>query len=171
MPDIDITKLRKLLGKATPGPWIAMDADNHFSRADVEITTQVRFDESCSPIAEIDTDFGVSDMSGEQEANAALIAAAVNALPGLLDECERLRGPIRTSEAIDWRLTAAEIEAQYRAMAQECERLRADAARYRWLRDRADTPAICAADDDGWYPLIGAAIEAAVDKAMQEQPR
>jgi len=35
----------------------------------------------------------------------------------LYAENEALRGPIRTSDAIDWRLTAAEIEAQYRAMA------------------------------------------------------
>lgn len=39
-------------------------------------------------------------------------------------ELDRKRGPIRTSEVIDWKLTTEQIQAQYRDMAQEVERLR-----------------------------------------------
>lgn len=42
-------------------------------------------------------------------------------IDGLAKEVERLRSPIRTSEAIDWSLTADEISKQYRAMAIELE--------------------------------------------------
>jgi len=46
---------------------------------------------------------------------AELALAEANAL------IETLRGPVRTSEAIDWALTADEISKQYRAMAIELE--------------------------------------------------
>lgn len=39
-------------------------------------------------------------------------------------ELAALRGPTRTGETIDWRLSAADIEAQFRAMAIETEKLR-----------------------------------------------
>ena len=40
-------------------------------------------------------------------------------------EVERLRGPVRTSDALDWSLTADEISKQYRAMAIDHDRLKA----------------------------------------------
>jgi hypothetical protein len=43
-------------------------------------------------------------------------------------ELERLRGPIRTSEAVDWSLSSAEIDQQFRALVIENARLTAAVA-------------------------------------------
>lgn len=90
-------KLMELLAKATPGPWEIVPGD--------EWTTDVG-----TPEGEYEDGrkrhwnvLSVNRRRDEWETNRALIVAAVNALPELLDELDRLRK---------------------------------DAERYRWLRDR-----------------------------------
>lgn len=75
------------------------------------------------------------------EARESILVAEIERLRS---DNARLRGPVLTSEAIDWRLNAEEISTQFRAMAQDCVRLRAeveamraDADRYQFLK--ADT--------------------------------
>lgn len=74
MTDAEITNLRDLMRAATPGPWVLEDKErsNLVSNGEVWVEAVVA--------------------RNYQEINdAALIVAVVNALPGLLDEVERLR--------------------------------------------------------------------------------
>jgi hypothetical protein len=71
----DIKELRRLLAEASPGPW------------DTNTSGEEEFDDLFDHIR-ID---GLAWQLGTEE-DARLIAAAVNALPELLDEVERLRG-------------------------------------------------------------------------------
>lgn len=54
----------------------------------------------------------------------------------------------------------------------EREALRADAERYRWLRNSdADWPSVygsAGSDDTGWFPIDGAKLDAAIDKAREK---
>jgi hypothetical protein len=59
--------------KFTPAPWIYQDGDNF--EKDTVITTESRIDSCIVPICEMDVYFD-GDLGAEQEANAALIAAA-----------------------------------------------------------------------------------------------
>ncbi len=59
--------------KFTPAPWIYMDGDSF--EKDTVITTEGRIDNGTIPICEMSTHF-TGSIGGEQEANAALIAAA-----------------------------------------------------------------------------------------------
>lgn len=59
--------------KFTPAPWIYMDGDSF--EKDTVITTEDRIDNGTIPICEMDTCF-TGSIGDEQEANAALIAAA-----------------------------------------------------------------------------------------------
>ena len=76
----DLTKLKELLGKATPGPWAYMD------------------DGFCGYIESAPsgnwTSFGGEPSEGRLEGddpNVQFVVAAVNALPELIAEVERLR--------------------------------------------------------------------------------
>lgn len=74
MTDAEIKNLRYLMRAATPGPWVLEDKErsNLVSNGEVWVEAVVA--------------------RNYQEINdAALIVAAVNALPGLLDEIERLK--------------------------------------------------------------------------------
>lgn len=138
MADIteDLRKLRELLGKATPGPW-----KNH-GRQPKAIGVPHSAVAAKTLLARVYSEaFGDTE---QETANAELIAAAVNALPGLLDECEMLRK---------------------------------DAARYRWLAGNgwADA-AFYATGPKEWGVggvalLSGPQLDAAIDAAMQEQQR
>lgn len=69
----DIKNLRALLAAATPGPW---DVETQTENLSMLWGGAIRYDEHvCSELSEQD---------------ASLIAAAVNALPALLDEVEAL---------------------------------------------------------------------------------
>lgn len=97
----DIEKLKELLAKATLGPWEAFEYDC----GDV---SWYDHNGPCPGIFAPDQDCGIvhwdgfkqqywSSANGNQkqiEANAALIVAAVNTLPELLDEVERLQRSI-----------------------------------------------------------------------------
>ncbi len=81
------TTLRELLANATPGPW-TLDND------------------PCAACREDGRDaFSIRQVEGHEHAmfsdapDAALIVAAVNALPALLDEIDALRAALAESEA------------------------------------------------------------------------
>lgn len=85
---IDVGELRRLIEAATPGPW-ALDSDEEY---DIMI-------DGDDPFACVLEGFLVGAHRPTREANAALIVAAVNALPSLLDENERLREALERAEA------------------------------------------------------------------------
>jgi hypothetical protein len=78
----------------------------------------------------------------------------------MTDLVERLRDP---SSVRSWE----DADRQRLEAAAEIERLRADAARYRWLRDKGDST---------WKPMANrvpegaAGIDAAIDAAMKGTP-
>lgn len=75
---VTIAKLRDLLAKATPRPWVNMDDDTFFGQ--LRATDADRF-ELVAEMPELD----------DRTADFDLIEAAVNNLPALLDEVERLK--------------------------------------------------------------------------------
>lgn len=80
-----IEKLRELLAKATPGPWELQDGCSWRrigSRCDGDVL---------HPSVERDGYPDLSARDGRLYPNLNLIVAAVNALPTLLDELERLQ--------------------------------------------------------------------------------
>ena len=74
----DRTELRRLLEKATPGPWALYDGWLHEGRAHVARIGNAAGNGIGAPI---------TDMAGEI-ADFELIVAAVNALPSLLDQLD-----------------------------------------------------------------------------------
>jgi len=84
----DTEKLRELIAKATPGPWQAMNAyqwDSIIGDIDGPDDGEMHYE-------------SVTDITSHHDrsrANAALIAAAISALPALLDELARLRRLLR----------------------------------------------------------------------------
>jgi hypothetical protein len=88
-PTPDTKRLRELLAKATPGPWRAERIG--------EEESLVHAPESAEQLAKRrDVGHACVFCDSHHAANAELIAAAVNALPALLDEIDRLR---RVAEA------------------------------------------------------------------------
>ena len=201
MTDAEIKNLRDLMCAATWGPLTVM-ARNAGEQC-VAVVNQL----------ELVPPNGVELAHGK--ADADFLAAAVNALPGLLDEIERLqrdgfdsRHPAaqnllgrnaRLSIALDivrdiladdceptpitaehWAPIHDQVQSVIRTrneLREEVERLRADAARYRWLRDVADymmppTPGVIRLDiDDRIEHLSGDALDAAIDAAIGEEKR
>lgn len=190
MTDAEIKNLRDLMRAATPGPLTVM-ARNAGEQC-VAVVNQL----------ELVPPNGVE--LAHEKADADFLAAAVNALPGLLDEVERLRCDgfdsrhpaaqnllgrnARLSIALDivrdiladdyeptpitaehWAPIHDQVQSVVRErdeLREEAERLRADAARYRWLRDPAN------ANADEWN-LFGPysspkEVDAAIDAAMKE---
>lgn len=74
----DRTELRRLLDEATPGPWALYDGWLHEGRAHVARIGNAAGNGIGAP---------ATDMAGEI-ADFELIASAVNALPGLLDQLD-----------------------------------------------------------------------------------
>ena len=89
-------------------------------------------------------------------------------LVAAIEEIERLRGPVRTSEAIDWSLSSDEIAAQYRAMAQQVDEFRADAERYRWAIENEDNAYELAAVVMSWGS-DKSAIDELIDEARAKE--
>lgn len=88
----------------------------------------------------------------------------------LASEVERLRGTVRTSEAIDWSLTADEISRQYRAMALEVERLREELAE---SNDKLEKAFAHAANiGESAVILLGQRdeLQRRIDEAMTQEP-
>lgn len=89
---IDTEKLRALLAAGTPGPWRAViegDQPVVYYRGLIGLCANKNSDGYVSVVTEANAR-PVHDV----KANAALIAAAVNALPELLNETERLRADL-----------------------------------------------------------------------------
>lgn len=92
MTPTDIASFRELLAKATQGEWAyeSVGDDNTYAIG-VAMDAEDKF---VSGYIGPDHDVIVVDTVGQEiqgYANASLIVAAVNALPGLLDEVEKLR--------------------------------------------------------------------------------
>lgn len=116
-----VSQLRALLEKATPGPWQAM-RDSHrtivpSSHSHLLLGGSILPDEDARrfawPIARMCDPNGLPRWTAEQTTdNAALIAAAVNALPTLLDELESLRQERDAArrDAALWASIHAEVE-------------------------------------------------------------
>jgi hypothetical protein len=79
----DTARLRELLAKATPGPWYADTS----TPGEIVIYGGERFIGNVSARVQ-------QRMFDLDATNAALIAEAINALPGLLDEVDRLRNAV-----------------------------------------------------------------------------
>ena len=91
-----INELRKLLSEATPGPWkitTDMSANGRHRRAIVHTDRMVA---DCSSVNLHRT----HDRYPLDGRNAALIAAAVNALPELLAEREKLRAALQKAHNV-----------------------------------------------------------------------
>jgi hypothetical protein len=93
-------RLRALLAKATPGPWTVADETVIWTALHdpVETTYDIGY-----PVADVRRSKNILGGSrwpdGQPEANAALIAESINALPGLLAELDRLRDRADAAEA------------------------------------------------------------------------
>ena len=102
MPDVNIAELRRLLAEATPLPY-AYEGYGEFIMATDE--------KGLFPVAQVrgwghytgqgHGAWGMKDTDAmaKQDANGALLTAAVNALPDLLDEVERLTAMLDTADA------------------------------------------------------------------------
>ena len=85
----EIQRLRELLAKATERPWDVGDP----TRGDSPLMVYCN-DTTGQRIADLTNEYTFHSEE-EKAANAALIVAAVNALPGLLDRVERMEEALR----------------------------------------------------------------------------
>lgn len=81
-----IEHLRALLLAATPGPWVAHEQYGPVWVVSAELPTDGHSPKDYTAI---------TDMVYGGVANAALIVSAVNSLPGILEELERVRAALR----------------------------------------------------------------------------
>lgn len=109
MTALDIPHLRELLAKATPRPWRAMRDGNQYVNATYLPTAKLvgasRIEgprRPWNPHAYIAYGFKPTEFETVRfvDEDADLIAAAVNALPALLDEVERLRRVVESGKAL-----------------------------------------------------------------------
>lgn len=158
-------ELKALALAAPSGPWYAPDETAHKGTV-------------------FDCDLGsllcYEGIESEQEACVAYVAAAnPAAVLGLIADNERLE-PYKTaymewSDKTDWVQETAEVRElgkhradvirdRFDALKAECEGLRKDAERYRWLRDLAQSQELR-------YPLMGkpAWIDENIDAAMSKE--
>ena len=171
MTPAELDQLRALAQSATPGPW-RVEARGHASQEVARVNNLEVAPPDSVELAHCATD-------------AAYIAAvSPDVVLALLSEVERLRAQLAAAEAFhkvvvaernyEPQLAAAEAfhkvaERNYEPQlaAAEAFRLRADAERYRWLRDPAN------ANADEWN-LFGPysspkEVDAAIDAAMKEE--
>jgi hypothetical protein len=85
----DTQALRDMLAAATKGPWELTERHDYYEILGPRDRADWYGRKGVWAVAYADTD------REDQEANAALIVAAVNAMPGLLDEVEGLRAALR----------------------------------------------------------------------------
>jgi len=86
MPDIDFAQLRELASKATPRPWTFTPVEYDSYRPGIFA------DDEPTPVsAAFITPFTLEcdEYMGLHDEDAAYIVAAANALPAIMDECER----------------------------------------------------------------------------------
>lgn len=90
MTPVDIDKLKELLSRATPGPWVAIEAISMKYCSAVEYRSDVPgLSQTVCQVREDGPLVGASRLS-EQNANACLIAEMRNALPALIAKAERV---------------------------------------------------------------------------------
>lgn len=107
------------LGRVTWGMYVLLDPDNKMVDPDADTLEHHPERKALEQQAAELSD----SLSALQRQNTEL-SALVRQMQSERDE---LRGPIRTSEAIDWSLPADEISRQYRAMVLDVERANAEA--------------------------------------------
>lgn len=83
-------ELRRLLAEATPGPWRECKANEDRGGCSCGLVWSLSIDAPVASTADDDS-AGIDLGQRQYHANAALIAAAVNALPGLLDVVDAAR--------------------------------------------------------------------------------
>lgn len=82
-------------------------------------------------------------------------------------EALRLAAQLEDTEGVRLHLLPY-VAAELRRLHAEVESLRTDAERYRWLRDKGDSIAVCDCASDGeWIPLHPKNIDATIDAAMK----
>ena len=146
----ELNRLRDLAQAATPGPW-RVEARGHAAQEVARVNNLEVAPPDSVELAHCATD-------------AAYIAAvSPDVVLALLSEVERLRAQLAAAEAFH---KVAERNYEPQLAAAEAFRLRADAERYRWLRDPAN------ANADEWN-LFGPysspkEVDAAIDAAMKE---
>lgn len=86
----DTAALRELESRATPRPWADINGGGYLSGLPAHVV-KARGDDVPWFIADVQGDLDVDGVGGDPVANAALIVAARNALPALLDEIDTLR--------------------------------------------------------------------------------
>ena len=149
----ELKQLRDLAQAATPGPW-RVEARGHASQEVARVNNLEVAPPDSVELAHCATD-------------AAYIAAvSPDVVLALLSEVERLRAQLAAAEAFH-KVVVAERNYEPQLAAAEAFRLRADAERYRWLRDPAN------ANADEWN-LFGPysspkEVDAAIDAAMKEE--
>lgn len=82
-----VGRLRALLEKATPGPWRVHEITDSAERAAPHRTVRGECNDPVAALAR--RTFPESHQRAREEANAALIVEAINALPALLDAASR----------------------------------------------------------------------------------
>lgn len=90
-----IAKLRELLERATPGPWESLTPPQHEATSRHGAAVRKGID----GIADV---VRVDHLGSSTEANAALIAAAVNALPRLLAVAEAAEEMFKERYREEW---------------------------------------------------------------------
>lgn len=92
-PRMDLEELKRLAKEATPGPWMAAAKPSSVvGWPVVSQTGRVICDVNYVQHSQIDLPVpGDRAFNTESKANAHLIVAAVNSLPALIEEVERLR--------------------------------------------------------------------------------
>jgi hypothetical protein len=83
---IDVAGLRALLEKATPGPWESRIEPQRYPECD-DVDLPVTISGNSQHIAWLNERYD-ADLNQVNDVDAALITAAVNALPALLDAAE-----------------------------------------------------------------------------------
>jgi hypothetical protein len=93
---LDINELRRLLAEATPGPWEYSPSDSYCDcgkGCETPATCDDWYTACTASVPQAHT-VDCGDYFGLSDNNAALIVAAVNALPALLDRIEKLEGAL-----------------------------------------------------------------------------
>ena len=134
MSEVDRAELRRLLDEATPRPWTA-----EFSGTTGPVVMDVQSVSALDHVAKCPHYRGSAD--------SELIAAAVNALPGLLDALEKAEGH-RDSLAA----TLIEVQREKLALERAIERVRELHAPYYPLRGGHPYCAACEGDEFVHYP-------------------
>ena len=86
-----------------------------------------------------------------------------------MSEAQRLAEWLDTySTGDEYQRTAERAASELRRLEAECEQLRADAARYGYLRSRPERTSVAVVVKRHWLAAFGEQLDAAIDAAMKE---